>query len=119
MKDDFFNQAEYDDDNENPIEAEIELNGSSLEIHCVEEISDFLLIQNIPVEFSSDPDSLIPLVSVSLFSGAATAVDDSVVSNVMLTPSGARMVAAHLLNLADRIDGFVSLFNIDRVEGDD
>ena len=118
MKDDFFNQAEYDDENDDPIEAEMELNGSSLQIHCVEENSDFLLVQNIPVEFSPDPDSLIPLVSVSLFSGAATAVDDSVVSNVMLTPSGARMVAAHLLNLADRIDGFTSLFNIDKVEGD-
>ena len=118
MKDDFFNQAEYDEDNENPIEAEIVLNGTSLEIHCVEEMTDFLLVQNIPVEFTTDPDSLIPLVSVSLFSGAATAVDDSIVSNVMLTTSGARMVAAHLLNLADRIDGFTSLFNIDKVEGD-
>ena len=118
MKDDFFNQEEYDDENENPIEAEIVLNGSSLEIHCVEDGDDFLLVQNIPVEFTSDPDNLVPLVSVSTFSGAATAVDDSIVSNVMLTTSGARMVAAHLLNLADRIDGFTSLFNIDRVEGD-
>ena len=116
MTDDFFNQEEYDDDTATPIEAEMTINGSTLEIHCVEEVSDFLVVQNIPVEFTADPDSLIPLVSVSLFAGAATAVDDSVVTNVMLTPSGARIVAAHMLNLADKIEGFVSLFNIDKVE---
>ena len=116
MNDDFFNQEEYDEEIARPIEAKMIIDGSTLEIHCVEEISDFLVVQNIPVEFTADPDSLIPLVSVSLFAGAATAVDDSVVTNVMLTPSGARIVAAHMLNLADKIEGFVSLLYIDKVE---
>lgn len=110
MSDEFYN---YEDDERTPEEilADHGMLGDMLKITCAQEPDDYMTIRRIGNTESATED-LEPVVSVITFVEQAHATDNFISGGIMLTAEGARVVAAHLLNAADEIDGFQAMFNI-------
>ena len=112
--------AEYDEDDftQDEMEAHLQeqgLIGDTLVINCAQVEDDYMTIRRIgTIEAAAEADveGLEPVVSLMCHVAEVVAVDGHVVSGVMLTAEGARVVAAHLLNSADEIDGFQHMFDI-------
>ena len=91
--------------------------GDMLKISCIQEPDDFMTIRRIG-DTANANEVMEPVVSLITFVEQANAQDDRITGGIMLTAEGARVVAAHLLNAADEIDGFKAMFNITNNTGE-
>lgn len=107
---------DFDDDDETmtPEEylAEHGLLGDMLSITCAQEPDDYMTIRRIGDTEHQIDEEVPPVVSLVTFVEQANATEGHISGGIMLTAEGARVVAAHLLNAADEIDGFKAMFNI-------
>ena len=115
----FFDQ-EDDEDGNNFQEAEQRLQdlgliGTVLQLGCAQVEGDFLSVRRIG-DVEHAVENLEPVVSVMLHISEVTAIEGLISGGVMLTAEGARVLAAHLLNSADEIDGFHAMFEFSTVE---
>ncbi len=83
--------------------------GQEIKVHCEQEPSDFLTIRRIGSNVDTDMDAVISLVTQVSETSAA---NNKITGGVMLTAATARIVAASLLNAADEIEGFMTMFRI-------
>lgn len=92
--------------------------GDVLHIHCMQEPDDFLSVRRIG-DAEHATDEVEPVVSFVIHVDKAHAQDNFIITSVMLGAEGARVLAAHLMNAADEIDGFTAMFNLEsRMEGE-
>ena len=85
--------------------------GDVLSINCVQEPDDFLSVRRIG-DTDHVAEGVEPVVSLVMHVEQFHAQDDFIMANIMLNAKGARVLAAHLMNAADEIDGFKAMFNI-------
>jgi hypothetical protein len=83
--------------------------GQEIKVHCEQEPSDFLTIRRIGSNLDTNMDAVISLVTQVSETSAA---NNKITGGIMLTPATARIVAASLLNAADEIEGFMTMFRI-------
>ena len=83
--------------------------GKEVRVHCEQEPSDFLTIRRIGSNIDTDMDAVISLVTQVSETSAA---NNKITGGIMLTPATARVIAASLLNAADEIEGFTTMFKI-------
>lgn len=105
---------DFDEDEDfNPEQwlAEAGLLGDVLSIHCMQEPDDFLSVRRIG-DTEHAAEGMEPVVSLVTHVEQAHAQDGFVMTSVMLSAEGARVLAAHLMNAADEIDGFKAMFDI-------
>ena len=113
MSDEFYNYEDDDDDvqsTEEYLEAQ-GLLGDLLSITCAQAPEDYMTVRRIGDNEHAVED-VEPVISIITYVAEAHGVDNRISGGVMLTAEGARVVAAHLLNAADEIDGFHAMFNI-------
>lgn len=91
--------------------AQAGLLGDVLNLHCMQEPDDFLSVRRIG-DSEHAGENIDPVVSFVTHVEQAHAQDGFVMASVMLSAEGARVLAAHLMNAADEIDGFKAMFNI-------
>jgi hypothetical protein len=112
MSEEFYNYE--DDDDFKSAEQYLEdqgLLGDMLSITCAQVPDDFMTVRRIG-DAEHSVEGAEPVISIITFVAEVHAVDNHISGGVMLTAEGARVVAAHLLNAADEIDGFHAMFNI-------
>lgn len=91
--------------------VEYSMFGDVLSINCVQEPDDFLSVRRIG-DTDHVAEGVEPVVSLVMHVEQVHAQDGFIMTNVMLNAKGARVLAAHLMNAADEIDGFKAMFNI-------
>jgi len=114
----FFNQ-EDDDLDYSEAEKRLEeagLLGSTLILGCAQVEDDFLAVRRIGDVEHAEGD-LEPVVSLMVHTGEVAAADGLISGGIMLSAEGARVLAAHLMNAADEIDGFQAMFQFSTGEG--
>lgn len=88
--------------------------GQEFIVHCNEEPDDFLTLRRIGNNKVEEVYEAV--ISLVTHVDEASAGENKITGGVMLTPHTARITAAALMNAADEIEGFNTMFKI--VNGD-
>lgn len=101
---------EFDEDDPESFLRAQGLIGDTFILHCDEDPSDFLTLRRVGMKSDSNNDAIISLVS---YMTEVQAKEDKISGGIILTSETARVLAAALINAADEIDGFQTMFRLE------